>query len=194
MSAVWRSPTPASRIPTGEEGRSSRFPIQHAQKSSCDCWFFFDTPKSTVYLCSDHDDHDNFVPWRCHGKNIPAEVSLFFFYIRDCCLGVSASTLSFFMREMPLAQTWPSSPHKVWASASLTTPKKRSLWYPLQTVFVGSTRILNKMWVGSLTKSSIFWYVLPSHVKAYLLSLFPILTWITRYSQFIYRELKLELH
>ena len=33
----------------------------------------------------------------------------------------------------------------------------------------------------------------PSQIKDYLLSLFPILTWITRYSQLIYGELEFEL-
>jgi hypothetical protein len=32
----------------------------------------------------------------------------------------------------------------------------------------------------------------PSQIKDYLLSLFPILTWITRYSQLIHGELELE--
>ena len=33
----------------------------------------------------------------------------------------------------------------------------------------------------------------PSQIKAYLFSLFPILTWITRYSQLVCGELELEL-
>ena len=41
----------------------------------------------------------------------------------------------------------------------------------------------------------VFYIILirPSQIKDYLLSLFPILTWITRYSQLIYRKFELEL-
>ena len=77
---------------------------------------------------------------------------------------------------------------------------KRIIDYPEETVPV----ISSPNWLGWFFKDPkqdvsrkfghIFHILIrPSQIKDYLLSLFPILTWITRYSQLIYRELELRL-
>ena len=76
---------------------------------------------------------------------------------------------------------------------------KRIIDYPEETVPV----ISSTNWLGGFYKdplqdvsrkfNDVFHSLTrPFQIKDYLLSLFPILTWITRYSQLIYRELELE--
>jgi solute carrier family 26 (sodium-independent sulfate anion transporter), member 11 len=80
---------------------------------------------------------------------------------------------------------------------------KRIVDYPEETVPV----ISSTDWLGQFYKNPIqdvsrkfihVFHILnlirPYQTKDYLLSIFPIVTWITRYSQLIYRELELELH
>ena len=77
---------------------------------------------------------------------------------------------------------------------------KRIIDYPEETVPV----ISPTSWLGWFYKDPkqdvskkfdlvIHILIRPSQIKDYLVSLFPILTWITRYSQLIYREFELEL-
>ena len=77
---------------------------------------------------------------------------------------------------------------------------KRIIDYPEETVPV----ISSTNWLGWFYKNPtqdvsrkfnhVFHILIrPFQIKDYLLSLFPILTWITSYSQFIYEELELDL-
>jgi sodium-independent sulfate anion transporter 11 len=76
---------------------------------------------------------------------------------------------------------------------------KRIIGYPEETVpVISSTNWLAWFYKNPLQDVSrkfnlLYILIRPFQIKAYLLSLFPILTWITRYSQLIYRELELEL-
>jgi sodium-independent sulfate anion transporter 11 len=78
---------------------------------------------------------------------------------------------------------------------------KRFVDYPEETVpVISSTYWLPWFFENPIQKVSrkfnhiIHILICLSQVKSYLLGLFPILTWITRYSQLIYIELELELH